>query len=536
MARQAIQDMKASLVTTGLTNSKLSTPIVPSPTGFSFGLWLKPWMIGNPTYHYFGYGSTAFTDGVILFRGAGKSNLELNIYNAGVNICGLNSTSNAASKNDWIHVAGTYLPSGTCNLYCNGSLKQTVTSTGTMSVPAAQTLAFGNRSYADAPTGGVFSSIVWHNTTTPWTDQQVLDLYNKGTIPTGATAVYPLDEGAGSIAYDTSGNGNDGTITSGTWTRDTPTKTRKLVNNNLVYNGDFEIAPVVNVATTTAARWIDGTAAGSTTNNIFGWGVVTKTGTAEAIFDSTSPSSGTESMKVSTTATASKIEVGSNGIDTAANNRLSCISVLPSTSYTLTFRMKTQLNSGTATGGARVGINTFTGAGTYVTTPVLTTAIKTTTDWTTYTSTFTTGATVRLLAVYLIVDGSGGTTGLTLTGGPITASGTLTLGGTLGVANGGTGAATLTGYVKGSGTSVMTASATIPTTDLSGTISNAQLANSAITINGTSTNLGGSISVGTVTSVTGTAPVVSSGGATPARNTGGGSTLDRLRAARNALP
>mgnify|MGYP003643575539 CR=1 FL=1 len=40
------------------------------------------------------------------------------------------------------------------------------------------------------------------------------------------------------------------------------------------------------------------------------------------------------------------------------------------------------------------------------------------------------------------VDGSGGTTGLTLTGGPITASGTLTLGGTLAVANGGTGATT----------------------------------------------------------------------------------------------
>jgi hypothetical protein len=40
------------------------------------------------------------------------------------------------------------------------------------------------------------------------------------------------------------------------------------------------------------------------------------------------------------------------------------------------------------------------------------------------------------------VDGSGGTTGLTLTGGPITSSGTLTLGGTLGVANGGTGTGT----------------------------------------------------------------------------------------------
>jgi hypothetical protein len=89
-------------------------------------------------------------------------------------------------------------------------------------------------------------------------------------------------------------------------------------------------------------------------------------------------------------------------------------------------------------------------------------------------------------------------------------------GSTVQVNRGGTGATTLTGYVKGSGTSALTAAATIPTTDLSGTITNAQLANSAITINGTSTSLGGSINVGTVTSVTGTSPVVSSGGATPA--------------------
>ena len=89
-------------------------------------------------------------------------------------------------------------------------------------------------------------------------------------------------------------------------------------------------------------------------------------------------------------------------------------------------------------------------------------------------------------------------------------------GATIAVNRGGTGATTLTGYVKGSGTTALTASSTIPTTDLSGTITNAQLQNSAITINGTSTSLGGSINVGTVTSVTGTSPVVSSGGATPA--------------------
>ena len=66
------------------------------------------------------------------------------------------------------------------------------------------------------------------------------------------------------------------------------------------------------------------------------------------------------------------------------------------------------------------------------------------------------------------VDVSGGTTGLTTTGGPITTSGSITIGGTLNVANGGTGATTLTGYVKGTGTAPLTASSTIPNTDITG--------------------------------------------------------------------
>jgi len=71
-------------------------------------------------------------------------------------------------------------------------------------------------------------------------------------------------------------------------------------------------------------------------------------------------------------------------------------------------------------------------------------------------------------------------------------SGAVTLAGTLGVASGGTGAVTLTGYVKGNGISAFTASPTIPTTDLSGTISNAQLANSSVTYNGVTVALGAS--------------------------------------------
>jgi len=58
------------------------------------------------------------------------------------------------------------------------------------------------------------------------------------------------------------------------------------------------------------------------------------------------------------------------------------------------------------------------------------------------------------------VDVSGGTTGLTFSGGPVTSSGTITMAGTLGVANGGTGATSLSsGYlVKGNGTSAVSAS------------------------------------------------------------------------------
>lgn len=57
------------------------------------------------------------------------------------------------------------------------------------------------------------------------------------------------------------------------------------------------------------------------------------------------------------------------------------------------------------------------------------------------------------------VDVSGGTTGLTTSGGPVTSSGTVTLAGTLGVANGGTGSTSLTSnnVILGNGTSAVQA-------------------------------------------------------------------------------
>lgn len=78
------------------------------------------------------------------------------------------------------------------------------------------------------------------------------------------------------------------------------------------------------------------------------------------------------------------------------------------------------------------------------------------------------------------VDVSGGTTGLTFSGGPVTTSGTITMAGTLDVDNGGTGATTLTGVVIGNGTSAFT-TVTAPSGAIVGTTDTQTLTNKRYT-------------------------------------------------------
>jgi hypothetical protein len=161
---------------------------------------------------------------------------------------------------------------------------------------------------------------------------------------------------------------------------------------------------------------------------------------------------------------------------------------------------------------------------------------------------------------------SGGTTGLTTSGGPITTTGTITLAGTLAVASGGTGTATPS-LVAGTNITSITGSwpnQTINASGGSGTVTSVaatggtgiSVSGSPITTSGTLTitntapdqtvalTQGGTTTitgtypnftissadqfVGTVTSVTGTSPVASSGGTTPAISlaSGYGDTLN----------
>jgi hypothetical protein len=95
---------------------------------------------------------------------------------------------------------------------------------------------------------------------------------------------------------------------------------------------------------------------------------------------------------------------------------------------------------------------------------------------------------------------AGGTTGLT----PASAtSGAISLAGTLVVSNGGTGATTLTGYVKGAGTTALTASATIPNTDITGLGTMSTQNATSVAITGGSIN-GTTVGATTAAAVTGT--------------------------------
>jgi hypothetical protein len=129
------------------------------------------------------------------------------------------------------------------------------------------------------------------------------------------------------------------------------------------------------------------------------------------------------------------------------------------------------------------------------------------------------------------VSGSGGTTGLTLTGGPITAAGTLTIGGTLAISNGGIGLSsaptngqlligngtgyTLTGITAGTGVSVTngTGSITIANTapDQTVTLTNGTAVSvtgtyPSFTITNTAPDQTVVLANGTAISVTGTYP------------------------------
>lgn len=395
--RLAVVDRKSSLFLNG-TTTNVAVPYTLPATG-TISVWVNP----SKLYDYVSMWSTSgasdkwecwlYYNGRIAARTGASA------------LIGDGIIPNA--KNSWYHVCQTWVSGGVSKLFINGAVFGSTQST--VNAYSGTTFYWGGDGTLNSLGCGNMSDGRIY--TTALSDREVLKLYKTG-ISSVAPAVWnKLDEGAGTTAYDSSGNGNNGTITAGTFVLDTPTKKRKTVGGNLVYNGDFSIAPVVNVPMTGDYAWINGTSTGTTAQGypIFGWFKYSYGGTQSAMIDTSELLNGKPSLKLSTLVANSYVGMAINSLD-AGYHKWNNIPCLPNTSYTASVWVKTNLVSGTANSGARITISQLTGTGINSAGSglALLTSLVTTTGWTKYEGTFTTSATARFLVPELRLLGQDG--------------------------------------------------------------------------------------------------------------------------------
>jgi hypothetical protein len=399
--RVAVQDIKSSLffnATGGVTVPSSGTTSVignATNTNYSWGCRAKLSPKNAAATAFFAKASTKYP---LQLRIEANGKVRAAMYDGSMNPVA--QSANTYTDSQWHTFVGVRAGSS-IKLYIDGALVASTTTAIGDTSEASNIVIGGNTTF-----GNVSGAFITLNALTA---DEILRHHQTGILPYPCVVNLPFDEGAGAVAYDTSGNGNHGTITSATYTSDVPTKKRGVVGGNLVKNGDFEYAPPTNVAMTSGFKWLDGTATGSNTNYLFGWAMPSYGGSYAAKFDNTEKYNGKYSLKLSTTAISSYVRVNTN-LSTAASHALNNIPCLPNTSYTLSFVMKTSLISGSAATGAYASIIQKIGDGvTGAAASVSGGSVTASADWTRYTVTATTSSTARFLAVEVGITGQDGT-------------------------------------------------------------------------------------------------------------------------------
>lgn len=142
------------------------------------------------------------------------------------------------SLNSWHHVAVTRIGS-TVTLFADGVSVATGTLSGAMNNQSGVGFAFGRDSIVSATNqfNGHMRGVGIYTGTISAAD--IAKLANNVPISTQPVGWWKLDDGSGVTATDSSGNGNNGTLTNGpTWTADIPQWYRSTIESS--YAGSFD--------------------------------------------------------------------------------------------------------------------------------------------------------------------------------------------------------------------------------------------------------------------------------------------------------
>ncbi|QQS44625.1 LamG domain-containing protein [Candidatus Roizmanbacteria bacterium] len=164
---------------------------------------------------------------------------------------------------EWQHIAWTWDGTTSCTgvkFYKNGNLisfESTTSPTGTREVDTGKQILIGGNGYTDYP--GLIDDFKIYNYVR--TQEQILEDMNAGhpTIgtPVGSTVLHlRMDEGYGTIAHDSSPQGNDSTISGSTWTNDGKSGKGMSFNGTSGYVNAGSNESLDDLSTVTVSAWI----------------------------------------------------------------------------------------------------------------------------------------------------------------------------------------------------------------------------------------------------------------------------------------
>lgn len=229
--RFAIRDMKTSLLFDGsndyITIAHDSWQLLTG--GFSISAWIKVKSYGTSGRIVDKTASTSAASGFGFgLRNSGAPSMSLYCQiNAGTQI---NAPDACIVRNKWFHVTCTVTAAGLVSFYIDGVLVGTpAVSAACSGITTTNDLRIGNRSTAtDRPFDGLMDGLRIFNRAL--TAAEILDLMYKNLKPldssTSLMLEFLMDEGTGTTATDTSGNGRNGTITGPVYNIDTRIRER----------------------------------------------------------------------------------------------------------------------------------------------------------------------------------------------------------------------------------------------------------------------------------------------------------------------